>query len=119
MRTIVRLSAVSVLWIILALIAKAPIVNIFGVNIIIAEAGITACINVMFPNIIDMGIDKYAKANIFEKLAPVATVLLICYVSTWFTQTIIVAGVVSYYIGNTTAYISKLATERLEGKKKV
>ena len=110
----VRLFANGLFWIIVTLAIKGIVVDVFGVYFIPYMSFSISVMSVMFPQIMDMGVDKYAKANLYDRLWPLVVVAIILYVSKWFTATYVVAIVNSYYLGVATAYISKVFTEKLE-----
>lgn len=115
MMTIFRIGGSIATWVLLWLISQGfgnenfhmtiSFLNIYCVPLV---GIIVSIISVVNPAIFDMGVAKYAKANLYERLFPLLVVGLLLYMSTWFTPTVIIALVNSYYLGVAISYIFKV-----------
>lgn len=100
-----KLIIATIIWLIPTCVAGLNKVCLQGVYIIPIIALISASISSLFPNIFSMGVEKHKKANILEKLAPIAVVALIIVCISLIEQTYSTAILVSILLGSATTYI--------------
>lgn len=120
MMVLLRIAGSIGTWVILWLIGQmcsstdsVLFVNISKIYFMPLLGIVISIVSVVNPAIVDMGVAKYKKANLYERIFPLFIVGIILYLSTWFTPTIIVAMVNSYYLGVSVSYMFKIIGSQL------
>lgn len=120
MMSLLRIGGSIVVWLLLWVLGQglnstdfSLATNLLNIHFIPLMGIGISIISVVYPAIVDMGVAKYSKANLYDRIFPLLIVGIILYISTWFTPTVIVAMVNSYYLGVAISYMFKIIGSQL------